>query len=237
MNNSTDRISKAEAAATAGDGGGTSVLLADDCPLLREGIRNVIGRERNLSICGFAGHPGETLAAIASLKPNVALIAFSLTTAATFALIRDARLRHERTALLVLGLNDSPAMATRVSASGAQGFITRTDGAECLVEAIHRLARGMTYVGPKASLAMADRMFDATTRPLGSNGQSFTGREEEILELIGAGLALREIAGALQLSVKTVESHRQNIKQKLGIDTATRLAQYAFQWVRSRKSN
>jgi DNA-binding NarL/FixJ family response regulator len=217
--------------------GAIRVLLADDYPLLREGIRCVIERERNVGICGFAGNPPETLAALESLKPDVALIAFSLRSAATFALIKDARLRHEGIPLLVFSFKDDPVLATRVSRSGAQGFIARADPKECVVEAIHQLARGLTYVSPRAGRAIADQMFDSAARHPGPDGRTFTNGEEEILELVGGGFAPREIAEALRLSIKTVEAHRQNIKQKLRINTSARLAQYAFQWVQNRKSN
>jgi len=217
--------------------GAIRVLVADDYPLLREGIRSVIEREQGLMICGFTNDAAETLAALESLQPHVAIIAFSLRSAATFALIRDARLRHAGTPLLVLSFKDDPVLATRVSRSGAQGFIARADAKECLVEAIQQLARGLTYVSTRASVVMADRMFNSTARHPSPDGRTFTDREEEVLELIGGGFSPREIAEALRLSIKTVESHRQNIKQKLRINTSARLAQYAFQWVQSQKSN
>jgi DNA-binding NarL/FixJ family response regulator len=202
--------------------------------LLREGIKSVIQREPELLLCGFADSHGEMLDAIAKLKPQVVLIAFALNTTATLALIRETRARYDRTPLLVLSFEDDPALAKQLSGSGVQGFIARADTAGCLVEAIHRLVRGLNDVGVKASQTMADQMFAAAPQRVGNNSQFFTGREQEILELIGGGLTSREIAESLRLSVKTVESHRHNIKQKLGVKTAARLAQYAFQWLHSR---
>ena len=212
-----------------------NVLLADDYPLLRLGIRTLIEHEKALLVCGTAGNPGETLEAIARLKPDVVVIAFSLRSAATFALIEDARLHHGRTRLLVLSFKDDPILAKRVSLSGAQGFISRTDAAECVIEAIHRLAQGLTYVGAKTSSARADQEFDPTAQTCGPEEHSLTEREREILELIGGGSTPREIAEVLGLSIKTVESHRENIKEKLGIKTAAKLAPYAFHWVQSRR--
>jgi DNA-binding NarL/FixJ family response regulator len=226
-----------EAGTTGGDGGQIRVLLADDYPLLREGLRVIIERERNLRICGLAGSPGETLAAMASQKPQVLLIAFSLSSAAHFALIREARARHEKIPLLVVSSTEDPVLAKRVSRSGAKGFITRADAPDSLIEAIYRLARGLSYVGAKTSLAVAGQLFDDTDPSAGPGTREFTNREQEILELIGSGHASREIAEALRLSVKTVESHRQNIKQKLGIKTSIRLAQYAFQWLHRRQQD
>jgi DNA-binding NarL/FixJ family response regulator len=195
----------------------------------------MIERERDLLICGMASSPSEALAAMASQKPHVVLFAFSLTSAAAFALIRETRARHEKIPLLVLSSTEDLVLAKRVSRSGAKGFITRTDASGCMIEAIYRLARGLTYVGAKTSLALAGQLFDMIEDQPVSRARDFTSRELEILELVGGGHAPREIAEALRLSVKTVESHRQNIKHKLGIKTAARLAQYAFQWLHSRR--
>jgi len=226
-----------EPVAPVGDGHKIRVLLADDYPLLQIGIRTVIERDQNLMVCGVAGHPGETLEAIATLKPDVVVLAFSLMNVATFTLIKDARARHEKTPLLVLSFKDDPVLAKRVSRSGAKGFIARADAPDCMVEAIRRLARGSTYVGAKTSLAVAGQLFDAIDGKPAGGTRDFTNREQEVLELVGSGLTSREIAEALRLSVKTVESHRQNIKQKLGIRTAAKLAQHAFQWMQSRRSH
>lgn len=237
MKKLTDSPSSAETPVAGGDAGGIRVLVADDCPLLREGIRSVIGRGHDLLLCGFVDHPDEMLDAIANLKPHVVLIAFALNTTATLALIGGTRARYNRTPLLVLSFKEDPALAKQLSRSGAQGLITRADAAEGVVEAIHRLARGLTYVGAKTSLAVAGQLFDAIDgRPAGGT-RGFTNREQEVLELVGSGLTSREIAEALRLSVKTVESHRQNIKQKLGIRTTAKLAQHAFQWMQSRRSH
>jgi DNA-binding NarL/FixJ family response regulator len=234
VKNLSSNSSSAEKAGAGGDGGGIRVLVADDYPLLREGVKRVIERESNLVLCGFASDPSATLDAIAKLRPHVVLIAFPLRSASTFALIREARARYDRTSLLVLSLRDDPVLAKRISSCGAQGFIARGDAPECVVEAIHRLVRGLTYVGARASQMMANQLFDpAPARHEGS--PIFTEREREILELIGNGLTPREIAEALRLSIKTVESHRENIKQKAGLKTAAKLAPYAFQWLQNRR--
>jgi DNA-binding NarL/FixJ family response regulator len=238
MKNLADGLRSAETPVAGDDGDAIRVLVADDYPLLREGIKSVIEREPGLLLCGFVDNQRETLDAIANLKPQVVLIAFALDTTATLELIRDTRARYNRTPLLVFPFKDDPALVKQLSRSGAQGLIMRADAAGCLVEAIRRLTRGLHYVGAKASQTMADQMFAApASHPDGSDSQLFTGREEEILDLIGGGFTSREIAESLRLSVKTVESHRHNIKQKLGVKTSARLAQYAFQWLHSRKTH
>jgi DNA-binding NarL/FixJ family response regulator len=237
MKNLTDSPASAETPIAEGDGGAIRVLVADDCPLLREGIKSLIERERNLLLCGFVDHHAEMLDAIANLKPHVVLIAFALNTTATLTLIRETRARYNRTPLLVLTFEDDPALVKQISRCGAQGLIARADPAGCLTEAIRRLTRGLNYVGAKANQTMVDQLFTAVSQRPGSDSQFFTNREQEILELIGSGLTSREIAESLRLSVKTVESHRHNIKQKLGIKTAARLAQYAFQWLHSRRAH
>jgi len=231
----TDGQPPAETSLAGGDGDRIRVLVADDYPLLREGIRSVIERESGLLICGFVGRQGDLPDAIAKLKPQVVLIAFALSTTTTLALIRETRAHHSRTPLLILSFKDDSAPTNQLSRSGAQGFITRADAVGCLVEAIYRLNRGLNYIGAEASQTMADQMFADASQRGNNNSQLLTSREEEILELIGGGLTSREIADALRLSIKTVESHRHNIKQKLGMKTAARLAHYAFQRLHGQK--
>ena len=211
------------------------VLLADDYPLLRFATRTLIEREKDLLVCGTASNPADTLEAIARWKPDVVVTAFSLRSTATFELIREMRSRHARTPILVISYKDDPILAKRISRSGATGMMARADAAECVVEAVRRVAQGLPYVSAKTSTALASQMFDPVTNAHSTQQLSFTHREQEILELIGGGLTPREIAEALRLSIKTVESHRENIKQKLGIRTAAKLAPYAFQWLQNRR--
>ena len=233
------KSSAPEATAAIGDGFGAKirVLLADDYPLLRIGIRTVIDRDPNLAVCGTAGNPGETLEVIAALKPHVVVVAFSLENAATFALMQDARVRQPHAPLLILSFNGNSTLAERAFRSGAKGFMAMTDAAEDVAKAVCRLARGLTYVGTRTGLPATGQLFDATARRSGSGTRAFTNRERQILELTGVGLTPREISETLRVSLKTVESHRENIKQKLGIKNVAKLALYAFQWLQDRKTS
>ncbi len=209
----------------------TNILLADDYPLLRLGLRNLIERTEDLSLCGTADHLDQVINAVADLKPDVALVAFALPRAGLLALIRNVRLRHRTLTLLVAAAQDDPGLARQLLLAGAHGLIQRADSPTQVLASIRRAAEKLS----PAEIAMNASRLDqnnvaSDASPSGDPGHGLTVREQEILELIGTGSTPREIAQTLGLSIKTVESHRENIKQKLGIKTASKLALFAFQW-------
>lgn len=208
------------------------VLVADDCPLLRLGLTSAIERTPGLSVCGTANSVDEALDGLLTLQPDVTVVAFAGSGASTLALLRAARRRHHRPPILALLPHEDLVLARRLLLAGAWGFIRRSDSPARFLESIQQMAQGK---GPVAS--QADSIANAPAHLMGSGpsssdraDHSLTVREQEILELIGNGSTPREIAGILRLSVKTVESHRENIKQKLGIKSAAKLALFAFQW-------
>ena len=170
------------------------ILLADDCPLLRTGIRAVVERDQSLVLCAATGNPSETLDTIARLKPDVVLIAFPLRNVSTFTLIVDVCAHHENTPVLVLSLNDDSLLAQRVSRLGVKGIIARTDTAQCVIEAIRLLARGMTYgITRETQLAVGSKSHNPRQSDR-AQAPAFTNRQQQVLESIGAGLTPREIA-------------------------------------------
>ncbi len=208
-----------------------NVLLADDYPLLRLGLRSAIERAEDMSVCGTADHVEATLDAMVSLKPDVAVVSFALRSTALVALIRNARLRHRGLSVLVAPVQEDPGLARRLLLAGARGFIRRADSPTRLIDSIRRATQSIRLVETAADPAgLAPDAFGSVPRQSGQPDHCLTVREQEILELIGTGSAPREIAQTLGLSIKTVESHRENIKQKLGIKTASKLALFAFQW-------
>jgi len=234
---STLRESSAAAPTTAvrGETAPIRVLVADAFPLLREGIQCVVDRQPGLRICGYADHPHEIVEAIANSQPHVVVIACTLSATATFTLIKELRVRYETMPVLLLAFSHDPALAGHLRPFGVHVAMAMTQGPDCLVWEIYRLARGVNCTDVQAGQKVAAPITVLLPEPSGGDSPCFTEREEEILELIGSGLTSREIAKSLRLRVKTVESHRHNIKQKLGFKTAARLAQYAFQRLQSRR--
>jgi DNA-binding NarL/FixJ family response regulator len=208
------------------------ILVVDDHPILRKGIVDLLGMD--YVICGEAEKVEDALAAIAKLKPDLVIIDLSLKGAGGLDLLKDLQIRHPELPSLVLSMHDETLFAERVLRAGARGYVMKAEAVNELKEAVGRVLAGNVYLSP----AMSDRVLKAyhggekssETSPM----QRLSDREFEVFEMIGRGMAMREIAKALHLSVKTVETHRTHIKEKLNIPTALELIRHATQWVTGR---
>jgi DNA-binding NarL/FixJ family response regulator len=208
------------------------VLIVDDHPAVREALALRIGRQPDLEVCGEADDPGEALRAVADARPDVAVVDISLKTGNGIDLIKRLRDRDGRLRVLVWSMHSEALYAERALRNGALGYITKDQATDRIVEAIRRVLAGKVWL----SEAMADRVLQ---RAVGEGQQEVTrsrvdalaDRELEVLRLIGQGVKTAEIAGRLHLSVKTVETYRDRIRRKLGLDDGTKLAHYATRWV------
>ena len=206
------------------------VLIVDDHPIVRHGLRQLISQEPDLEVSGEAERPSEALKAIASLKPHVAIVDLSLREGSGLELIKDIKVRHPKLAVLVLSMHDESIYGERVLRAGARGYITKAEASENLLTAIRRVLAGEIYLSEK----MAARMLHKLAAGPGVTDSSPVGvlsdRELEVFQLIGQGLRTRQIAERLQLSVKTIETYRENIKWKLKLEDAAELLQHAIRW-------
>jgi len=210
----------------------TRVLLVDDHPMIRQGLAALINEDPTLMVCGEAGNSRQGLELIAALKPNLAIVDISLDERDGIELIKDVRVRHPKLQLLVLSMHDEGSYAERALRAGASGYVMKAEAAETVMAAIHAVLAGKIYISQKVTEQMLHRM---ASRPKDAwSGKSpverLTDRELRIFRLIGEGIRVREIATRLFISVKTVESHRVNIKLKLGLKTSAELLRYAIQY-------
>jgi len=207
------------------------ILLVDDHPILREGLFQSINRELDLMVCGEAENANQTLSAIGKLKPDLVLLDIGLPGKSGFELVKDIRSVHPEVPVLVFSMHDESLYAERVLRAGARGYLMKHERPGKLIEAIRTVLNGKAYVSEK----MAARILDVYSgrRPKGSSVplERLTDREFEILELIGRGKSSREVAKALHLSVKTVDTHRTNLKGKLKLSSTLQLTHYAVCWV------
>ena len=211
------------------------VFLVDDHPIVRRGFQLLLGMERDLMVCGEADSGPAALQKILSLEPDVAIVDLSLKASSGLELIKQIRAQSLKIKVLVFTMRDEGIYAERALRAGADGYITKEEGTEKAIQAVRMLMEGKRYLSDK----MADRMMDALTgnTPSGEGAiHSLSDRELEVLELIGNGLGSREIAEKLHLSIKTIESHREHLKAKLGLSRATELVSYAFNWFHDQKS-
>jgi DNA-binding NarL/FixJ family response regulator len=206
------------------------ILIVDDHPAVREALASRIGRQADLTVCGEAADMSEALRLVAETQPDLAVIDISLKTSNGIDLIKRIKDRSDSVRMLVWSMHGESLYAERSLRAGALGYINKDQATDKIIEAIRRVLEGKVYL----SDAMAEKMLhravggDEVTRlPL----ETLADRELEVFRLIGQGVKTAEIAKRLTLSVKTVETYRDRIRQKLSLSDGTELAHYATQWM------
>ncbi len=202
------------------------VLIVDDHPVMRIGLRTLINREPGLSVVGEAGGVGEALRLAESLLPDVAVIDLALPDGSGMDLVRRLSARYPATRLLVCSMYEGSLYAGRVLKAGATGFISKDEASGHVVEALQHVLAGEIYL----SKAMTQRMLQGIHKGMPATVEDLTDRELEVFLLIGKGLKTSQIAKRLRISVKTVDTHREKIKHKLNLSSAADLVRLAAQW-------
>jgi DNA-binding NarL/FixJ family response regulator len=205
------------------------IVLVDDHPLVREHLREAIERESGLTVCGEAESCNEALQVIGSVSPDLAIIDLSLKGSHGLDLIRDVNARYPRVLMLVFSMHDGAVHAERVIRAGANGFITKQEATRKIISAIHTVLAGGLYLSDPLAKQIASLVVGNKNRQ--SVGiERLTDRELRVFELIGQGYTMRQIGDTLHLDVKTVETYRSRIKEKLNLKDATEVLQYAIRW-------
>ena len=201
------------------------VLIVDDHPVVRQGIKLMIEAEPDLTICGEAQTEQQARKMVRELKPDALLVDLSLSEGDGFNVVRDVNAHFPETRVLVLSMHDEAIYAERLLAEGASGYIMKQAATEQLVTALRTVLRGERFVSESLK-----RSLETRREVDGGPSSRLSARELQVISLIGRGLGTREIAESLSLSVKTVETHRLTIKRKLALDTNAQLVQYAIKW-------
>ncbi len=209
------------------------LFLIDDHPVVLQGLTQLINQDTRLMVCGQAAEAREGLTAIAVLKPDLVIIDIVLKSGSGLDLLKSLMLQYPKLPVLVLSMHDESLYAERVLRVGAKGYIAKSEATENLLTAIHRVLKGEIYL----SDTMASRILSRLARGQPDKGVSPLGhlsdRELEVFQLIGRGHGSREIAAQLHLSVKTIETYRAHLKEKLRLQNATELIQHAVHWVQT----
>jgi DNA-binding NarL/FixJ family response regulator len=206
------------------------VLLADDHPLMREGLALLINREPDLEVVSEAEDIHQALAAIEIHRPDIVIADFTFKESNAIELIKDIRIRWPHVVVLVLTMHNENFYAERVLHVGARGYVTKGEPPANVIAAIRSVLNGRIYVSEKIASQMLDKMVGNRGESNGLLLDGLSDREFEIFEQIGRGLEMREIAKQFHLSIKTVEAHRDNIRKKLSFDSSTELLKHAIQW-------
>lgn len=208
------------------------VLIVDDHPAVREALALRIGRQPDLEVCGEADDMGDALRLLAEKEPDAAVIDIGLKTGSGIDLIKRIKDRNDRVKIVVWSMHSESLYAERALRAGALGFVNKDQATEKIVEAIRRVLSGKVYVSEALAQRMLHRAVGSGQKPLTrSPVESLADRELEVFRLIGDGLKTAEIARRLHLSVKTIETYRDRIRQKLDLSDGTKLAHFATQWV------
>lgn len=211
------------------------VLIVDDHPIVRQGLKRMIESEPDLEVCGEAATESQARRAIRDLDPDIVIVDLALQEGDGLELVRDVHAHHPDVPMLVLSMHDETIYAERLLSEGASGYIMKQAAADQLLNALRAVLRGETYL----SEALQHRLASRTGTPVGQSHpvERLSNRELQVLNLVGRGVSSREIAAELGLSVKTIESHRQSIKRKLSLATNSQLVQYAINWFAGRRGS
>lgn len=208
----------------------TRVFLVDDHPLLRHGIAESISDEPDMLVCGEAGAAAEAMPAIAQAKPDVVIVDISLPGRDGIELVKDLKASFHTLLILVLSMHDESLYAERALRAGAVGYIMKSAATETLIQAIRKARVGEIVVGQRLVNRMLNQIASGaheTSTPL----DCLTDRELEIFRLLGRCRLRREIAQQLHLSVKTIESHQSNMREKLGLSSIIQLRKLAAEFL------
>lgn len=212
------------------------VLIVDDHPIVRQGLRRLIEQEDDLTVCGEAETTREAKTAIRELKPDVVIVDISLKQGDGIELVKDARAHYAQLPILVLSMHDETIYAERMLSAGSNGYIMKQAASDQFLVALRRVLEGGIYVSEVVGNSMIQKFASGGAYISANPIDRLSNRELQILHMIGRGLSTRQAAEALNLSVKTVESHRQRIKRKLNLSTGSQLVQYAVNWFSGRES-
>ena len=208
------------------------ILVVDDHPMMREGLRQLIASEPDLEVCCEAEDAAAALRSIEEHQADLAIVDISLKESSGLELIKDLRIRRPVLPVLVLSMHDESLYAERVLRAGGQGYLMKHEGGEKIMAAIRHVLSGRISLSEKMSDRLLGQLAGKRAAPAaGPSVERLTDREFEVFQLIGGGRTTRQIAEKLHVSVKTVEAHRVNIKQKLNLATAPELIRFAVRWV------
>lgn len=213
----------------------TRIVIVDDHPLVRERLAELINRETDLEVCGEAEDRHQGLELIIRTRPELAIVDLTLKSSLGIELIKDLQARIPEIKILVVSMQDEAIHAERCIRAGAKGYITKQMASRHIMQAIRRVLAGEIYLSEAATSLWLNRSLGKTSGTIADPlASQLADRELQVFELVGKGHSTRQIAELLGLDVKTIETYRARIKDKLGFKDAPELLQRAIAWVHGR---
>ena len=207
------------------------VLVADDHPLVRSGLTQVLNQQPDLACCGGAEGHAEVLAAIEQSNPDILVLDLRLKSGDGLEFIKSLKSRFPGLPVLVLSQFDESLYAERALRAGAMGYVMKEQASEEVLEAIRTVLAGRIYVTPAMNSRILHKMVVSQPFSGDESVERLSDRELHVLQLLGTGMSTRHIAEHMHLSIKTVETYRENLKHKLLLANAEELVFFARQWV------
>jgi DNA-binding NarL/FixJ family response regulator len=206
------------------------VFIVDDHPLVREGLTNLINGQADLVVCGEAKDSAEAIKRIVKAQPEVALIDISLENESGLELVKHLGSQVPQVALIILSMHDEALYAERALRAGARGYVMKHETSKSVLASIRRVLGGGVYVSEKVVNRMALKL-NSSRKPVASSPlERLSDRELEIFRLLGQGRTTSQIAGDLNLSLKTVQAYCARAKEKFGVTSLTELLRAAIRW-------
>ena len=206
------------------------MLVIDDHPIVRERLAELINQEADLVVCGEAEDSHQARKAVAEFEPDIAIVDITLKDTYGIELIKEFKDRYPKLPTLVLSMHDEALYGERALRAGARGYLTKQEATKKVVDAIRKVLAGEIYTSEKMAATILQKVAGGKTPGGGSPTDVLTDRELEVFQLLGQGKTVKEIAESLFVSAKTVEAHREHIKQKMKFKTSAELLRYAIQF-------
>ena len=212
------------------------IVIVDDHPLFRKGLEQLIHSEDGFAVCGEANNAPEAMDVIRKLNPDLAIVDLSLPGANGIELIKNIRAEFSKLPILVLSMHDESLYALRALRAGAEGYVMKHEAITNVIQAIREVFNGRPYLSPAMAAQVITKFAHRQAEGEADAVERLSDRELEVLELIGKGNDVRQIAKVLHLSPKTVETHRSHIKDKLDLKNSREVARFALQWLSARNA-
>jgi DNA-binding NarL/FixJ family response regulator len=204
-----------------------TILLADDHPLVRRGLRNLLEAQPDFSVCGEAADGQEAVRLAGEARPDVAILDMAMPGMNGLEATRRIRAASPRTQVLIVSMMDSDEAVRRAAEAGARGYVLKSDCERALLDAVSALAMRRPWFNGAAGSAILGAFLGGTGARDGGEHEPLTPREREVAQLVAEGLSNKHISRRLEISVKTVETHRSSLMRKIGARSAVEVARYA----------
>ena len=205
------------------------ILIADDHEMVRQGLKRVLGRHANWEICGEATNGSEAVDLARRLKPDVVVLDLSMPQVGGLEATREIHRALPQTEVLILTMHESEQMIREALTAGARGYVLKSDAGTTLLAAVESVSAGQPFFTSKIGNVIVDGFLkSAPGKAAAGAPDGLTAREGQVLNLVTEGLSSKEIAGTLELSVKTVETHRTNLMRKLNLHSVSAVVRYGL---------